>query len=170
MMDSLLDFDFKYQAADFVKGNITKVERDLKERNEKLTNTATLGQFLGSHDEPGFLYQFEDDDKLGKFMVAASLQITAKGQPVIYYGEELGLYGDNNYPYYDNRYNMDWDKVGGNPVHEHYRKVLKARNEYSKVFSKGTRKMLEGSDQLGYSIFERAYGEEVAIVGLNTKK
>jgi len=123
MMDSLLDFDFKYQAADFVKGNITKVERDLKERNEKLTNTATLGQFLGSHDEPGFLYQFEDDDKLGKFMVAASLQITAKGQPVIYYGEELGLYGDNNYPYYDNRYNMDWDKVGGNPVHEHYRKV-----------------------------------------------
>lgn len=169
MMDSLLDFDFKYQAADFVKGNITKVERDLKERNEKLTNTATLGQFLGSHDEPGFLYQFEDDDKLGKFMVAASLQITAKGQPVIYYGEELGLYGDNNYPYYDNRYNMDWDKVGGNPVHEHYRKVLKARNEYSKVFSKGTRKMLEGSDQLGYSIFERAYGEEVAIVGLNTK-
>ena len=168
-MDSLLDFDFKNQATNFVKGNINNVEKNLSKRNEKLTNTGTLGQFLSSHDEPGFLCQFEDDDKIGKLMVAASLQITAKGQPVIYYGEELGLYGKNNYPYLDNRYNMDWDKVEGNPVHEHYRKVLKARSDYSKVFSKGTRKMLEGSNELRYSIFERAYDGESAVVGLNTK-
>ena len=61
---------------------------------------------------------------------------------------------------------MDWDKVG-NPVHEHYRKVLKARNEYSKVL-----KELEnasGSPQPGYPLIFEEDGEEVAIVGLNTK-
>ena len=78
---------------DFADGKIDEVEEYLEYRNEKLSNTATLGQFLSSHDEDGFLYRVGGD--VGKLKVASALQITAKGQPVIYYGEELGMTGKN---------------------------------------------------------------------------
>ncbi len=171
MMDSLLDFDFKYQARDFVHGKIDSVETNLKNRNEMISNTASLGQFLSSHDEDGFLEQFkEEEGALGKLMVAASLQVTAKGQPVIYYGEELGISGENNYPYLDNRNNLPWDQVEGNKVLEHYTKILNARKDYSAIFSKGTRDQLAGGDELGYSVFARSYEGESVVVALNTNK
>lgn len=42
--------------------------------------------------------------ELDAFKVAAALELTAKGQVVVYYGEEIGLYGADNYPYQTNRY------------------------------------------------------------------
>ena len=97
-MDSDLDFDFNDQATNFVKGNISSVESFLTSRNSGLNNTYMTGQFLGSHDEDGFKKKLLDggmaeDAATAASMVAASLQITAKGQPVIYYGEEIGLTG-----------------------------------------------------------------------------
>ncbi|WP_226681998.1 pullulanase [Sutcliffiella horikoshii] len=167
MMDSLLDFEFKNYARDFVNGQLNSVQTKLEARNTKLTNSATLGQFLGSHDEKRFYEQVNGD--LGKYQVAASLQLTAKGQPVIYYGEELGLPGEANYPYYDNRQNMPWDDVEGNEILEHYQKVLAFRNENPNTFAKGDRKKVAGSDSDGYLLFSRTYGENSVYVGLNTK-
>src|SRR5699024_10218136 len=171
MMDSLLDFDFKYQARDFINGKIEAVENNLSKRNEQLSNDAMLGQFLSSHDEEGFLKQFENDEnKLGKLMVAAALQITAKGQPIIYYGEEIGFTGENNYPIHTNRNFFQWDALENNDIHQHYKKLLQVRKEYSDVFSKGDRKQLIAKDSLGYSVFERSYNGETLIVGLNTNE
>ncbi|QGS69774.1 hypothetical protein CV093_20790 [Oceanobacillus sp. 143] len=53
-MDSLLDFEFKNIAMEFVNGNVEDANQLLESRNSGLSNTATLGQFLGSHDEDGF--------------------------------------------------------------------------------------------------------------------
>ncbi|WP_421381647.1 pullulanase [Bacillus salacetis] len=166
MMDSLLDFDFKNLASDFANGSLNAVESELESRNQEISNDATLGQFLGSHDEDRFLEAVEGD--LGKYQVAASLQLTAKGQPVIYYGEELGLPGKNNYPYYDNRQNMPWDDVEGNKVLSHYQKVLNFRNAYTDIFAKGERSKIAGSDSEQYLVFQRSYNEENAYVALNT--
>ncbi len=168
MMDSLLDFDFKNLARDFANGHIERVQSALEERNNKLSNTGTLGQFLGSHDEDGFLESVDGD--IGKLKLAAALQITSKGQPVIYYGEELGLSGANNYPYYDNRYDMDWNLTENNEVLEHYTKLLNVRKEYSSIFSKGTRAHIAGSDAEGYSVFKREYSNQQVFVALNTKE
>ncbi|MEQ6389057.1 pullulanase [Bacillaceae bacterium S4-13-58] len=165
MMDSLLDFGFKGIAHNFVNGDIQGASTDLEARNAQLDNTATLGQFLGSHDEDGFLYSLGGD--VGKLMVAASLQATAKGQPVIYYGEELGLSGANNYPQYDNRYNFAWDQVENNNVLEHYQKILNFRSDYSKIFAKGNRSVIGGSNAENFSLFSREYQGESAYVGLN---
>ncbi|WP_427338399.1 type I pullulanase [Caloranaerobacter sp. DY30410] len=166
-MDSLLDFNFKYTAQNFVNGEIDDVEKYLEKRNGILNNTATFGQFLGSHDEDGFLERVGKD--LGKLKVAASLQITAKGQPVIYYGEELGMSGKAEYPYYYNRYDMPWDKVEGNDVLEHYKKILNIRKAHSKVMAKGIRNKIAGSDEEGYLVFERRYGNESVVIALNVK-
>ncbi|RIW31883.1 pullulanase [Bacillus salacetis] len=166
MMDSLLDFDFKNLARDFANGSLAAVESELESRNKELSNDATLGQFLGSHDEDRFLEAVEGD--LGKYQVAATLQMTAKGQPVIYYGEELGLPGENNYPVYDNRPNMPWDEVEGNKILSHYQKVLNFRNANTDIFAKGERSKIAGSDSEQYLVFKRSYQEENAYVAMNT--
>ncbi|WP_044339875.1 pullulanase [Rossellomorea aquimaris] len=165
MMDSLLDFGFKDIAKDFVNGNLKAANDKLTARNGKIDNTATLGQFLGSHDEDGFLYSLGGDE--GKLKVAASLQATSKGQPVIYYGEELGQSGANNYPEYDNRYDFAWDDVKGNDVLEHYTKILNFRGAHSDVFAKGERKTVGGSNSDQFLVFSRDYKEDSVYVGLN---
>lgn len=174
-MDSDLDFDFNDQAANFVKGNISSVENFLASRNSALNNTYMTGQFLGSHDEDGFKQKLLDggmkeDAATAAFMVAASLQITAKGQPVIYYGEEIGQTGLNNYPYQTNRYDFDWSIVSNdNKTYQHYKKMLSIRNAYTDVFARGDRKTILASDENGYDIVSRSYKGTKLYVGLNIK-
>lgn len=178
MMDSLLDFQFKDKARDFVNGQIDSVESYLQLRNGLLTSDKTFGQFLSSHDESGFLSHYVDGD-IGKLKVAAALQMTSKGQPVIYYGEELGQSGGTAGDmdlgeFNDNRDDMPWGKIDGldaaaMDIHTHYTKLLQIRAKHSKVFSKGTRTKLGGSDASGYVVFSRTLGEEAVIVGLNTR-
>ncbi|MRX71170.1 pullulanase [Bacillus lacus] len=168
MMDSLLDFGFKEIAHDFVNGKLNKANDALISRSKQIDNAATLGQFLGSHDEDGFLHNAGNDK--GKLKVAASLQATSKGQPVIYYGEELGQSGANNYPEYDNRYDLAWDNVEGNDVLEHYKKIFNFRADYSEIFAKGERKAVGGSDADKFLMFQRSYKGDSAYVGLNVAK
>ena len=174
-MDSDLDFDFNDQAANFVKGNISSVENFLASRNSALNNTYMTGQFLGSHDEDGFKQKLLDggmkeDAATAASMVAASLQITAKGQPVIYYGEEIGQTGLNNYPYQTNRYDFDWSIVSNdNKTYQHYKKMLSIRNAYTDVFARGERKTILASDENGYDIVSRSYKGTKLYVGLNIK-
>ncbi|CAM3882598.1 pullulanase [Alkalicoccus chagannorensis] len=163
-MDSLLDFQFKDTAAQFARGDMEAAHEDLVERNDGLTSAATLGQFLGSHDEAGFKYNHGEE----ALLVGAALQMTAKGQPVVYYGEELGQSGDDNWPQYDNRYDLAWDDVEGNHIHEHYTKLLDFRGEHNEVLSRGDRNQVAGSDEDGYMVFSRAYDGEAVYTGLNT--
>ena len=167
-MDSLLDFEFKTIARNFVNGQLEQAHKKLEERNQRISNTALLGQFLGSHDEDGFLYSLGGDNN--KLMLAASLQMTAKGQPVIYYGEELGQSGKNNWPEYDNRYDFAWEEVENNEILSHYQKLLQFRQDYSDILAKGNRTKIAGSDAEKYLLFERSLATDSVYVGLNTEK
>lgn len=179
-MDSLLDFDFKEKAKNFVNGDISGVESYLIERDARIDNTSTLGQFLSSHDQDGFLSEYVGGD-VGKLMVAAALQITSKGQPVIYYGEELGNSGKSSWEssngvvsaFGQNRDGMPWEKLESGDetavkLHDHYAKLLNIRGDYSKIFSKGTRMMVAGGNAEKYSITKREYLGKKVYVGLNT--
>lgn len=173
-MDSLLDFDFNDQAQSFANGNLSSVESFLQGRNGALNNTATLGQFMSSHDEDGLIQKLISENKISEdramelFKVVASLQITAKGQPVIYYGEEVGQYGANNYPYQTNRYDFDWSRVNDdNTMLNHYKKLLEIRNHYPQVFAKGNRSTVTVNNDAQYDVFSRSYGDTVIYVGLN---
>ena len=174
-MDSLLDFDFNDQAISFVSGNLSTVENFMESRNAGIDNTATMGSFLSSHDEDGLMYRLMnegsrvDSDKAHALMkVAATLQITAKGQPVIYYGEELGLTGANNWPYQTNRYDMDWSIANDdNDMLGHYSKLLEIRNSYTDVFAKGSRTTVSADDANGTLVASRSYGDTTLYVGFN---
>lgn len=177
-MDSLLDFEYKSKAEAFAKGGIDGVESYLEHRAALMDNTATMGQFLSSHDEDGFLSSRVGGDK-GMLKVAAALQITDKGQPIIYYGEELGQSGKKGGDfakgeYSENRDDMPWNRLtdpayaDDQALHDHYKKLLHIRADYSKVFAKGTRTKTAGGDGDGYLVFDRAYEGEHVLVGLNT--
>lgn len=174
-MDSLLDFDFNDQAISFVSGNLSTVENFMESRNAGIDNTATMGSFLSSHDEDGLMYRLMnegsrvDSDKAYALMkVAATLQITAKGQPVIYYGEELGQTGANNWPYQTNRYDMDWSIANDdNDMLGHYSKLLEIRNSYTDVFAKGSRTTVSADDANGTLVASRSYGDTTLYVGFN---
>ena len=180
-MDALLDFDFNDFAQKFVTGDISGVESSLQKRNGAINNTATMGSFLSSHDEDSLQYKLVNESKLSEeeaynlMKVAATLQITAKGQPVLYYGEEIGQGGANNWPYQTNRRDFDWtelekQKADSNSIYNHYKTMLAIRNTYTDVFARGSRSTVAASDAEGYEVISRSYGNSTLYVGMNVKE
>ena len=171
-LDSILDFGFDDLARDFVQnGQIAQVEQSLRERNAALDNTATMAQFLNSHDQTSFLVNVNNDK--GMLKVAASLMITASGQPVIYYGEEYGNAGrqmDLSDPLHpilsENRKSMPWD-TGDADLHDHYQKLMNIRANYSKIFAKGDRTTLVANNAARLDAFSRTYDGQTIVVALN---
>ena len=184
MMDSILDFNFNDIIYNVGEHKLDVIEDGLMKRNTLLTNTATMGSFLSSHDEPGFIYTLlnkegQDTDWVnnGITKVAATYQLTAKGQPVIYYGEEIGLTGTTDYPNSSNRYDFNWttqatQESNSNSIYNHYKKMLDIRQEYLEVFAKGTRSYVVVSEEeessKGYAVFSREYKGTEIYVGVNT--
>lgn len=180
-MDALLDFDFNDFAQKFVTGDISGVESSLQKRNGAINNTATMGSFLSSHDEDSLQYKLVNESKLSEeeaynlMKVAATLQITAKGQPVLYYGEEIGQGGANNWPLQTNRRDFDWtelekQKADSNSIYNHYKTMLAIRNTYTDVFARGNRSTVAASDAEGYEVISRSYGNSTLYVGMNVKE
>lgn len=180
-MDALLDFDFNDFAQKFVTGDISGVESSLQKRNGAINNTATMGSFLSSHDEDTLQYKLVNESKISEeeaynlMKVAATLQITAKGQPVLYYGEEIGQGGANNWPLQTNRRDFDWtelekQKADSNSIYNHYKTMLAIRNAYTDVFARGNRSTVAVSDADGYEVISRSYGNNTLYVGMNVKE
>ena len=180
-MDALLDFDFNDFAQKFVTGDISGVESSLQKRNGAINNTATMGSFLSSHDEDTLQYKLVNESKISEeeaynlMKVAATLQITAKGQPVLYYGEEIGQGGANNWPLQTNRRDFDWtelekQKTDSNSIYNHYKTMLAIRNAYTDVFARGNRSTVTASDAEGYEVISRSYGADTLYVGMNVKE
>ena len=180
-MDALLDFDFNDFAQNFVTGNISSVENSLQKRNNAINNTSVMGSFLSSHDEDTLQYTLVNKSKISEeeaynlMKVAATLQITAKGQPVLYYGEEIGQGGANNWPLQTNRRDFDWtelekQKADSNSIYNHYKTMLAIRNAYTDVFARGNRSTVAVSDADGYEVISRSYGNNTLYVGMNVKE
>ena len=178
IMDALLDFDFNDKAGNLVGGKIETAEKFFANRNEALSGTATLGGFLSSHDEDSFIDGLmnagrTEEEALALAKVAATLQLTAKGQPVIYYGEEIGQHGlSSDYPIQSNRKDLDWsaaaaqEGVQGSML-SHYQKLLSIRAEHKELFARADRTVLAMSNEEGYDIVKRAYGDDAVYIALN---
>ncbi|HEX7152921.1 MAG TPA: alpha-amylase family glycosyl hydrolase [Thermoanaerobaculia bacterium] len=103
-MDAGFDFSFQGSTLGWLQGRGRTVayDRYLKSR-EKVRSGFLLSHFLSSHDVPGALFQLGGDVEL--FRLAALLQLTTAGLPMIYYGEEVARSG-GDWP--DNRSDMPW--------------------------------------------------------------
>ena len=91
-MDAGFDFSFQGSTVGFLlgRGRTAAFDHYLKSR-EKVRAGHYLSPYLSSHDVPGALSLLGGDP--GLFRLAALLELTAEGIPMIYYGEEVGRPG-----------------------------------------------------------------------------
>ena len=170
-MDAGFDFSFQGSAISFLKGRGRSVafDRYLKSR-EKIRSGYHVSHFLSSHDVPGGLFQLEGDKQL--FRLAAIVQLTSIGIPMIYYGEEVGRAG-GDWP--DNRSDMPWGdrnilpgsgQVRDEALRAEYRKLIGIRKNHPSLW-RGTHTGLntEG-DALVYAQHDEATKDYV-IVAIN---
>jgi cyclomaltodextrinase len=81
---------------------------------------------LGSHDTPRLLTLCGGD--LRRLILAITLQFTLPGVPMVYYGDEVGLPGDND-P--DCRRCMPWNVSQWEPrIHQAHRRLIRARRQH----------------------------------------
>ena len=167
-MDAGFDFSFQGSTLGWVQGRGRTVayDRYLKSR-EKVRAGHLLSPYLSSHDVPGALFQLNGDREL--FRLAALLELTAGGVPMIYYGEEVGRPG-GDWP--DNRSDMPWGdrKIlpgAGKPRDEalraDYKKLVAIRRAH-KAFSRGIHLGLAtDGDLLVFLQRDEASGDAVVV-------
>lgn len=141
-MDAGFDFSFQGNVLGWLQGRGRTVafDRYLKSR-EKVRAGHFLSPYLSSHDVQGALSLLGGDKSL--FRLAALLELTSGGIPMIYYGEEVGRAG-GDWP--DNRSDMPWGNRqilpgAGKPRDEalraDYKKLIAIRRAHP-AFARGT--------------------------------
>ncbi|UAM99163.1 glycoside hydrolase family 13 protein [Polaribacter litorisediminis] len=123
----------------------------------------------------------DKDIQLQKLFVI--MQMTYVGAPMIYYGDEVGMWGGNDpdsrkpmlwddFSYEDEVFNADGsthepDKVAVNvSLFNHYKKLIHIRNEHLEL-QLGSYKTLLTDDKNKVFVFERAYENQKIIVVIN---
>jgi glycosidase len=117
---------------------------------------------LDSHDTPRLLTLCQDD-KL-KMKLAAAIQFTYLGVPCIYYGDEVGLTGEDD-P--DCRKCMEWDESRQDQqLLQFYKRLIEVRKQSPALKSGSVRFLIAeaGGDILAY---ERRLDDEVVVVVIN---
>ncbi len=167
-LDAGFDFGFQGSTLGFVQGRGRAVafDRYLQSRH-KVRSPYQLAHFLSSHDVPGALFQLKGDMTL--FRLAAFLQMTSIGIPVVYYGEEVGRAG-GDWP--DNRSDMPWgdrriEPGAGLPRDEmlfrDYQRLIAIRRQFP-ALSRGTyASVLADADVLAFAREDAASGESVLV-------
>ncbi|MCR5671002.1 MAG: glycoside hydrolase family 13 protein [Butyrivibrio sp.] len=117
----------------------------------KTETTDLLYNLLDSHDTERFLFYCGGDVK--RLKLAVAFQLLFKGSPAIYYGDEVGITGDND-P--DCRRCMEWDEGRQNKeLLSWYKTLIKLRKDHTCIRT-GSYKAVSCSDVDDLLVFERA--------------
>ncbi|WP_308445749.1 alpha-amylase family glycosyl hydrolase [Protaetiibacter mangrovi] len=96
-LDAVLDFPFQAAALDFVNGagsqHLSQVFSDDPAYTTPSGDARALPTFLGNHDMGRVGYLVRDQDALARDELAQQLLFLARGQPVVYAGDEQGFTG-----------------------------------------------------------------------------
>ena len=122
-----------------------------KETNEIMYN------LLGSHDTQRFLFLCGGDKR--KLKLAAAFQLLFTGAPAIYYGDEVGMTGDNP----DCRGCMIWDRQQDRELLHWYQTMIRLRKEHSAIRTGRFRTILCDCEKEIY-LFERRDAAETIYV------
>ena len=98
--------------------------------------------------------------------VASLIQYTLPGAPTVFYGDEVGMTGDDD-P--DDRRTYPWADLGGTPDSQllaHYTALAKVRRENA-VLTKGDFKALLADDAAGIAAYGRKTASQAALVVVN---
>jgi len=162
-MDYIMNYVFRDAVRDFVaKGDIEgeQFAHRISSMLSHYPHEVNCGMFLplDSHDTERFLYFCEGN--LEKLKLAVLIQMMMIGSPSIYYGDEVGMTGEND-P--DCRRCMNWENPNEELYH-YYRKLINLRKNSPAIqFGSFAVKYAEGK---GFA-FVRSEGEEKIYVICN---
>jgi alpha-amylase len=170
-IDAGFDFTFPGNVQGWVTGRMRGVAFDAYLRGrEKVVPGHMAGLYLSSHDVPGFLYQLKGDKQL--FKLAVTLQMTAPGLPIIYYGEEVGRIG-GDWP--DNRSDFPWGDQKIMPgagverdedMRAYYQKLISIHRAHAGLMHGKHKGLVLNDDLLVFQKTEPMEGDAV-VVALN---
>ncbi|MCZ7575230.1 MAG: alpha-amylase family glycosyl hydrolase [Ardenticatenaceae bacterium] len=101
-----------------------------------------------------------------RLRLASLIQFTVPGATTVYYGDEVGVTGDDD-P--DDRRTYPWADLGGQPdnsLFQHYATLAQLRRGHSSL-TDGDFRVLLADDSSGTVAFGRKTGSQAAIVALN---
>ena len=170
-MDAGFDFSFQGSVLGFLegRGRAAAFDRYLKSR-ERVRPGYLLAHFLSSHDVPGALWQLKGDEE--RFRLAAVLQFTAPGIPVIYYGDEVARLG-GDWP--ENRSDMPWGDRAIRPgagrarddsLRSDYRRLIGIRRAHPAI-SRGRHASLSSEGDLLVFARQDSLSGDAVIVAVN---
>lgn len=141
-------------------------------------NPLNLLIFLDNHDTSRFLKNAQEANDFERFKLALTFLLTTRGIPQLYYGDEIGMYGDKkngdgalrkDFPGgwssdAQNAFTQAGRTAEQNKFFELERKLLHFRNE-NEAISKGSLKHFVPNQ--GVYVYERKYGNHSVVVFLN---
>ena len=170
-IDAGFDFSFQGNVIGFLQGRGRTAAFDgYLQSRERVRPGYLLSHFLSSHDVPGALHQLGGDRD--RFRLAAVLQFTAIGMPLVYYGEEVARPG-GDWP--DNRSDMPWgDRAilpgAGQPRDEvlraDYRRLIAIRRAHPSLWRGRRESIRSEGDLLIFARNDEASGD-TAIIAVN---
>ncbi len=190
-LQSTIDFAFQLAARDFASqdGNTDNL-RDFFEKDDYYTdadsNAYAMPTFVGNHDmgRIGYFLQrvdqtgADDAELLARSQLAHALMFFARGQPVIYYGDEQGFTGDggdkdaredmfaNNVDVYEDNDLIGTDATTSDDNFDKFHPIYQALREYAKLYQqhaalrRGAQIHRYSDDSPGIYAFSRIEREE----------
>lgn len=121
-----------------------------------------LYNLIDSHDTERFLFYCNSD--VARMKLAVAFQLLFVGSPALYYGDEVGITGDND-P--DCRKCMEWQEEKQNKeLLNWYKTFIRLRKEHEAI-RKGSYRSVLISDENDFLAFERTLNNERIIVMIN---
>ncbi len=173
-IDAGFDFGFQGSAIGFLlgRGRTIAFERYLESR-QATRSGYHVAHFLSSHDVQGALSLLNGDLKL--FRLAALLEFTTVGIPVVYYGEEVGRKG-GDWP--DNRSDMPWGEKAVKPgagqtrdeaLRDDYRRLIAIRRAHP-ALSRGAHTAIATDGDVLVFLRRDAAAKDAVVVAVNRGK
>jgi cyclomaltodextrinase / maltogenic alpha-amylase / neopullulanase len=165
MFDSVMNYPLRELCLDlFIRKKIdaagfNKELADLMIKYPDKINKNLLN-LMGSHDTSRILTLAGNDADTVRMLY--SFMMTFPGIPMVYYGDEIGILGNDDY---DCRKTMMWDKADwDNDLYGYFRSFISLRREYA-AFSEGDLRQLDYSDDM--ILYMRTCGDEKMYVFIN---
>lgn len=165
--DSVMNYLFRNPVRDWIAEEKISVSQFANEMGAIRGRYHTRAQevlwnLIDSHDAPRFL-QFAKGDK-HKLKLAALLQMTMTGMPMVYYGDEYGMTGGDD-P--DCRRGMVWDEdKQDKDLFEYYKRIISLRKN-SDALKKGERIDEIIDDKREVYAYRKVFGGEEIVVIIN---
>ncbi|HLV10499.1 MAG TPA: glycoside hydrolase family 13 protein [Halanaerobiales bacterium] len=166
-VDSISNYVFRELVIDFFARDKISLEEFLNKLNGMRVSYPEAVEYkllniIDSHDTERFLTTCNNNPD--RMRLAAGFQFTFTGIPLLFYGDETGLTGEND-P--DCRQAMVWDEKKVNfELLDWYRKLIKIRKDCLE-FQKGDFELIYSHSQENCFVFKREYPGQLSYVFIN---